>query len=438
MLGVRALHLDLKGLPPTPDRLLKLPRIATLGGYNAMLVEWEDTFPWTCDERFRAPHAYSPSDVVAFAKEAARCGVQIIPLVQCIGHMETPLKHRPDLREIPDRPEVLNVTAEGAQALVQGMVEDVLALLPEVSYFHLGGDEARTFGHHPDTAAAIQQLGRDGVYLKHVTPIMDSLSERGIRPMFWHDMMREWPTGSLQHVAEHADLCVWHYHGDPATSTLANSEVLQRFHEAEIRLWLGTAFKGADGADADLPSAENRIANAMAWMEMASDTPFVGAVATGWSRHATPGMQNEPLDAALDVLLAIGWVLRDGAAPEIAACIAALEEIGERDHFNACRDVMFRIADSRRAAWHMVVQIHQQVAMEHVDPQRAGSRILKTIRGYLDNYITDLQHAGDDMRRVFATLLHDRSIDEYLEVRIAALLAAQSDLNQRITDHEMS
>ena len=56
-LGIRALHLDLKGLPPTADRLMALPRIAAVGGYNALLVEWEDAFPWVCDSRFRSPTA---------------------------------------------------------------------------------------------------------------------------------------------------------------------------------------------------------------------------------------------------------------------------------------------------------------------------------------------------------------------------------------------
>jgi hypothetical protein len=39
---VRALHLDLKGLPPTLPRLLSLLKLAKASGYNALLVEWED------------------------------------------------------------------------------------------------------------------------------------------------------------------------------------------------------------------------------------------------------------------------------------------------------------------------------------------------------------------------------------------------------------
>ncbi|MBL8993649.1 MAG: hypothetical protein JNM63_09930, partial [Spirochaetia bacterium] len=62
---VRALHLDLKGLPPTFSRLMTLIGIAKASGYNAILVEWEDQFPWK-DKRFRSESAYSEKEVLAF------------------------------------------------------------------------------------------------------------------------------------------------------------------------------------------------------------------------------------------------------------------------------------------------------------------------------------------------------------------------------------
>ena len=62
----RAFHLDLKGLPPTPERLVSLLRVAKLARYNAVLVEWEDTFPWTYDTRLRGETWYTPAEVERF------------------------------------------------------------------------------------------------------------------------------------------------------------------------------------------------------------------------------------------------------------------------------------------------------------------------------------------------------------------------------------
>ena len=55
----RGLHLDLKGVPPTAERLLSLLDLLAAARFNAVLVEWEDMFPWTVDERFRCETAYT-------------------------------------------------------------------------------------------------------------------------------------------------------------------------------------------------------------------------------------------------------------------------------------------------------------------------------------------------------------------------------------------
>jgi Glycosyl hydrolase family 20, catalytic domain len=239
VLPVRGVHLDLKGVPPTPERLTGLLDVFAAARFNAVLVEWEDIFPWTVDERFRCETAYSPEEVRAFAVGARERGIEIIPLVQCIGHMETFLSvpgYEP-LREVPESPGVLNVLADGAGALVQSLVDDVLALLPDVKRFHLGGDEAWTFGSHPDTKAYIDAQGKGALYMQHVGPILDRLAERGIRPILWHDMMIEWDSAALKDLAARADLCVWGYRGHPDQTThhFATRHI-QRFAENGVTM----------------------------------------------------------------------------------------------------------------------------------------------------------------------------------------------------------
>jgi len=56
----RGIQLDLTGVPPTAERLLELLELFAAARYNVVLVQWEDSFPWTVDERFRSPTAYSP------------------------------------------------------------------------------------------------------------------------------------------------------------------------------------------------------------------------------------------------------------------------------------------------------------------------------------------------------------------------------------------
>ena len=89
---VRAIHIDLKGMPPRMERLLQLLRLYADAGYNTLLIEWEDMFPWK-EEKFRRAEAYTEKDVQMLAERAAGLNLEIIPLIQSYGHLENVLRH---------------------------------------------------------------------------------------------------------------------------------------------------------------------------------------------------------------------------------------------------------------------------------------------------------------------------------------------------------
>jgi hypothetical protein len=84
-------------------------------------------FPWQVDARFRSDSAYTPQQVEQFHHRARALGLQVIPLTQSLGHMETPLRlpQYAHLREVPDRCDVLNPLAAGARELIERMIDDV-------------------------------------------------------------------------------------------------------------------------------------------------------------------------------------------------------------------------------------------------------------------------------------------------------------------------
>lgn len=432
---VRAVHLDLKGVPPTAERLCSLLKVLAAFRYNAAVVEWEDSFPWS-DRRFRSPTAYSPEDVRRFALEAARLEIEIIPLVQCLGHMETPLRpeeNRP-LREVANRSDALNPLAPGARDLVQSMVDDVLRLLPEVRRFHLGGDEAWSFGSHPDTKAYIEKHGKGSLYLHHVEPILDNLLARGIRPILWHDMMRDWDGDALRRLAPKADLCTWIYGGSlEQWGAHCGEPIIRRFVEHGFALWAGTAYKGADGYDADLPNPQARIHNALAWAKVAKESAFVGAIATAWSRYSTNTAQCEPIDAALDCLACVGVILHDAQPPAggMDACRDALDSIGERARFDACRAAMASLAAARSAGWTAVKNLRQQIALETLDPARRGTSAATACLNGLRSALRDADNAAAAVRQAFAGLIEPHWIDQYLGERIIPLQEELSELAPR-------
>ena len=437
VIGVRGVHLDLKGTPPTPERLVRLLDVFAAARYNAVLVEWEDSFPWTVDARFRSETAYSPETIKRFARRAADLGIEVIPLVQCLGHMETPLS-RPgyeSLREVPGQEDVLNPLALGARQLVERMVEDVLRLLPGVKHFHLGGDEAWSFGTHPDTKAFIAKHGKGALYLKHIEPILDRLNRRGVRPILWHDMMREWDGGALRRLARKADLLVWGYSGHPDTTTHHfSSKVIERFVEHKITLWGGTAYKGADGSDSDLPNPASREANALAWAEVAQRYGFVGVIATAWSRYATNIQQCEPIDAALDSAFNVGVVLHDGKPPAggLAACVKALDRIGEGKTFRRAQSALARLTQARNGFWWHLRLVRGLVVTVSQDPRRRPcAQLVKYLRG-MRQHVADADTAAAAVRLALAGLMDAVWIERYLAERVEPLHEEFAALEPRV------
>lgn len=106
------------------------------------------------------------------------------------GHMETFLRLDTYalLREVSDKHDVLNYMAEGNRDFLLRLLEDVLCIFPDVEYFHLGCDEARTIGIHPQTAGFIEKHGKTKLLLRYIQSLANYLKNKGICSLVWHDM----------------------------------------------------------------------------------------------------------------------------------------------------------------------------------------------------------------------------------------------------------
>lgn len=438
VVAIRALHLDLKGLPPTYERLMGMLDLIAAAKYNALLVEWEDMFPWTVDTRFRCETAYTPGQVRDFHSAAAQKGLEIIPLVQCLGHMETPLSVRDyrHLREVWYRSDGLNPLAKGARELVERMIDDVLALTPAIRYFHLGGDETRTLGMNTETAAYARKHGKANLYLQHVEPLLDKLAGRNIRPILWSDMMHDWPDAKLRYIARKADLCPWGYGGDPDDYDREHHSAtchIRRFHKNGVRLWGGTAYKGAEGPDADLADFIPRQENALAWARLGKRFGMTGLISTAWSRYSTHRVQTQPIDACLDSLVNVGLILHGGRAPERSACLNILKRTGELKRFETCNAAIAKLAEMRGDGWYSVRDLRQQVVNEAADPRRRESG---TAMSSLIDLKRHLEVGGEEVRSAvipaFKGLIEPLWVERYLQERIEPLWEELGALESRV------
>jgi hypothetical protein len=427
LIAGRGVHLDLKGTPPTFSRLLSLLDDFSVLRYNLILVEWEDSFPWSVAPSFRSPTAYSEDEVRQFVEKAERLGLELVPLVQTLGHMENFLKgdRYAFLRERPDGDETINPLAPEAVPFVQSLILDVLRLMPQVKRFHLGGDEAWAPGYaggNPAVQAFFAQHGPAPLYLQHMGALLPILEKKQIRPMLWHDMMVDWEVDHLRQLSGRADLLVWAYNGD---SPLPN-EALARFVEAGFTIWGATAYKGADGVVRDRPNSAQRLANCRAWVEAAQSYGLVGVITTGWSRYTYHSPQCESIEAAWDVVVAHAKLLYDGSFPDDLRDYVD-EWIDQRcDDEGASRYRMVLKAaqgyhSMQNDLWERVRTCRVQLATTQGGNAR---RDIPNYRAGVPWALKRLANAEAEYRAALKGLVEEIWLEEYFEVRQKALILA--------------
>ena len=87
--AIRSMHIDLKGLAPKAEYAWKLMDDLQSFGYNHILMEFEDKFPFECCPEIVHQGAYTKAELAKFECK----GLSVIPLMQCAGHLDYLLSH---------------------------------------------------------------------------------------------------------------------------------------------------------------------------------------------------------------------------------------------------------------------------------------------------------------------------------------------------------
>jgi hexosaminidase len=405
--------------------------------FNMIVVEWEDMFPWSFDPKLRHPSHYTPEQVQLFAARCKELEIEIVPLVQCLGHLEFVLQHEAykHLAECPEYSDTLNPLHPGSVELVLRMVDDVRSLLPNVQHFHLGGDEAWSFGTSPTSHEYIAAHSKTDLYLKHVQPILDSLRLRDVRPLLWHDMMMDWPISSLQEIGRNADLVVWGYRGTPAMGTHHHRiKVLNRLHEAGIPIWGASAYKGADGPYRDLPNTQARLLNHIGWIDVAAPYELKGLIATGWSRYASGRVQVELIDACLVELAMASLLLHNGYWSDNGweQCNQLLKDAGELERSEHLRQ-HFKSADAlREEAWSGVRQLKEQLAGMQVAPGQPCAGTNRILLDFLLDLVQRIEEQSLQLPELLKGLVSEPYIEAYYRTWATALRTEADTIQDRL------
>ena len=207
------------------DSVLSL--IDSMGKFklNTLLLEYGSRFPFiNSHEVLCTPDAFSLEDVQRIEKRCQEWGVEIIPLIQCLGHngyigvheeyqhlFEPGAKCVGDMQLCPLKSDSFKLFTELAAQIMQAH--------PNSKYFHIGADEVRSLGNCPDCAEFAKKHGVNQLYVDYVNKACDWVIEQGKIPMVWDDMLGHYPE-ILPQLNKKAVILYWDYWTINETSPL--------------------------------------------------------------------------------------------------------------------------------------------------------------------------------------------------------------------------
>lgn len=210
-------HLDLKGMNFKPSYIPQYLADLAGQGVNAVLVEYEDTFPFRPVPGFGSLEiahdravVWSPRTVRRFQAEAAQNGIETIPLQQCLGHLEYLLgwtRFR-DLAEKREYPSTIRVDDRRAVALIEAMLRQVIEAHPASRFVHVGMDEAHALYD------AAKRLGRDvlDLFLARLRRLLALVEPYGKQPIVWTDMLEgHFRPGAFDEFRGRVVFATWDY-----------------------------------------------------------------------------------------------------------------------------------------------------------------------------------------------------------------------------------
>jgi len=195
------------------DDAMALLQCAARHKLNTVLMEFGDRFPFEGEHKVVASSAaLTRSQVRQLASRAQDLGIRIIPLLQSLGHLGYLLKHDQyaAVREEDEvRHQLCPLNEQSLQVWTE-LAEQVLELIPRCGVMHIGGDETRQLGVCPRCAQAEREMGKGGLYTTHINKVCDWLSDRGITPIIWDDILCAHPS-TIERLHEAAEVMYWDY-----------------------------------------------------------------------------------------------------------------------------------------------------------------------------------------------------------------------------------
>ncbi|MDD4109675.1 MAG: family 20 glycosylhydrolase, partial [Prolixibacteraceae bacterium] len=193
----RAVHYDTKHHQDKKSYVESFIKDIARFKINQLVWEWEDKLAYKSHPEIGAPGAFTIEEMQEITRYAKKYHVELIPLVQGLGHVSFILKwpQYSHLREIEASNWEFCPLKEGSYELLFDLWEEAIKATPGSEYIHIGSDETYELAACNQCRAKAQETGRSGVYHLFVKKAAEHLQKMGRKVMVWERPMG-WEAGS--------------------------------------------------------------------------------------------------------------------------------------------------------------------------------------------------------------------------------------------------
>lgn len=158
---------------------------------NILVWEWEDKFAYPSHPEIGAPGAFTPKQIHELTDFARKYHVQIVPLVQGLGHVSYILKwpQYAHVREIPSSNFEFCPLKEGSYDLLFDLWKDAMDATKGSEYLHIGSDETYELGLCDQCQIKANEIGKTGLYHLFSNKATKYVLSKGRKPMIWETPM---------------------------------------------------------------------------------------------------------------------------------------------------------------------------------------------------------------------------------------------------------
>lgn len=356
--------------------------------FEGMSEMWRDDTPLTAQ------------DILELDAHCRKLKIELIPNISCFGHLYKLLRtksyeHLCELSGQSGKPfgfvdrmlhHTIDVTNEESLALIKGMIEEFMPLFTS-NHFNIGADETFDLGKGRSLAEA-ERVGVKRLYIDHVRKLCEFLVEKGKIPMFWGDIVCDFPE-VIRELPEQTICLNWGYdkeQSDESTRKLAEAGAVQY------------NCPGVSGWNQFVNRLDVAYENIKRMCTYARQYHTAGVLTTDWGDY---GHINHP-DFGIPGRIygaAFSW---NGRIPEFEEMNRRISRVEFGDRSEELVSTMAKIANSQVFDWGMAVGYLEG----HAGEMLSGEKAVKVMENLAKagEALQSLEETADKIRRMIPEL----------------------------------